>query len=94
MDTPDIAQHLEQFLRRSFQIAADDPGFSRGADLFEAGYVDSIGVVETLAYITEAFGVEVPDDELLSSDFASIDGMAQVVARLRESTPGEAAGAS
>ena len=82
MDTPDIAQKLEQFLRASFGIAEDDPGFSRSVDLFEAGYVDSVGVIETLAYITDAFGVEVPDEALLSDAFATIDGMAQVVAGL------------
>jgi len=82
VDTPDIAQRLEQFLRASFGIAGDDPGFSRSVDLFEAGYVDSVGVIETLAYITDAFGVEVPDEALLSDAFATIDGMAQVIAGL------------
>jgi acyl carrier protein len=82
MNTPDIEQKLEQFLRVSFGIAEDDPGFSRSVDLFEAGYVDSVGIIETLAYITDAFGVEVPDEALLSDAFATIDGMAQVIAGL------------
>ena len=82
MKAPEIAKEIEQFLRTSFGIAEDDPGFSRSVDLFEAGYVDSVGLAETLAYITETFGVEVPDEALLSEAFASIDGMAQVVAAL------------
>jgi acyl carrier protein len=82
MDTRYIAQRLEQFLRASFAIPEDDPGFCRSVDLFEAGYVDSVGVIETLAYITDAFGVEIPDEVLLSDAFATIDGMAQVVAGL------------
>ena len=88
MGIPDIAQRLEQFLRASFGIAEDDPGFGRSVDLYEAGYVDSVGVVETLAFITDAFGVEVPDEVLLSEAFATIDGMARVVAGL---VPEEAA---
>ena len=90
MDIPDIAQRLEQFLRKSFQIAEDDPGFSRSVDLFEKGYVDSVGVTETLAYIGDAFGVEVPDEALLSDAFATVDGMARVIAELiaeREARP-------
>ena len=57
MGIPDIAQRLEQFLRASFGIAEDDPGFGRSVDLYEAGYVDSVGVVETFAFITDALGV-------------------------------------
>lgn len=82
MNAAEIAQRLEAFLRRSFAIAADDPGFSHQVDLFEAGYVDSVGVTETLAYIGEAFGVEVPDEALLDDRFATIDGMAQTIADL------------
>lgn len=82
MQASDVAATLEAFLRESFQIAADDPGFSRSVDLFEAGYVDSVGVVETLAFITDTFGIEVPDSALLSDEFATIDGMARVIAEL------------
>ncbi len=82
MNASGIAEKLEQFLCVSFGIAEDDPGFNRSVDLFMAGYVDSVGVIETLAYITEVFGVEVPDEALLSETFSTIDGMAQVVAGL------------
>ncbi|WP_448205598.1 phosphopantetheine-binding protein [Azospirillum sp. sgz302134] len=82
MEISDIGQRLEQFLRESYGIAEDDPGFNHAVDLFEAGYVDSVGIIETLAYITDAFGVEIPDEALLSDSFASIGGMAQVIAEL------------
>lgn len=82
MNKYDIALELERFVRTSFQIAEDDPGFHRSTDLFEAGYVDSIGVIETLTYITQTFGVEVPDEALQSDAFSTIDGMAQVIAEL------------
>jgi acyl carrier protein len=82
MDASDVALRIETFIRETFQIAPDDPGFGRSIDLFETGYVDSVGVIETLAFITESFGVEVPDEALLSNEFASIDGMAQVVVGL------------
>lgn len=82
MEQSDIALRIETFIRESFQVAADDPGFTRSVDLFEAGYVDSVGVIETLAFISESFGIEVPDEALLSDEFATIDGMAKVVAGL------------
>ena len=82
MDASDIAQALERFLRESFGIAEDDPGFSCSVDLFESGYVDSVGVIETLAYISTTYGIEIPDDALLSDAFTTIDGIARIVAEL------------
>jgi acyl carrier protein len=82
MDESQVALKIESFIREAFQIARDDPGFGRSVDLFEAGYVDSVGVIETLAFIAETFGVEVPDTALLSDEFATIDGMARVVSVL------------
>jgi acyl carrier protein len=82
MDPHDVARRLEEFLRDSFAVNATDPHFGRDVNLFENGYVDSVGLAETLAFVEEEFGVQVPDEELLSDDFATIDGMAQVVARL------------
>ena len=82
MEFRDIANQLEDYLRTSFQIAPDDPGFGRSIDVFAAGYVDSIGVIETLAHITERYGVTIPDDALLEPKFATIDGMAETIADL------------
>ena len=40
------------------------------------------GVAETLAYIEERYGVEVPDDVLLSDEFTTIDGIARSIVEL------------
>ena len=82
MNESEVALQIEGFIREAFQVAPDDPGFGRRIDLFESGYVDSVGVIETTAFIAERFGVEVPDSALLSDDFANIDGMARAVAEL------------
>ena len=82
MNEHDVARRLEEFLRESFAISPTDPHFGGDVDLFEAGYVDSIGLAETLAFIDAELGVQVPDEELLSEDFATIDGMARAVTRL------------
>jgi acyl carrier protein len=82
MNERDVAQRLEDFLRDSFAVNPTDPHFGRNVNLFESGYVDSVGLAETLGFVEEEFGVQVPDEELLSDDFATIDGMAQAVVRL------------
>ena len=82
MTEEEVAERIETFVREHFKVSADDPGFDRTADLFERGYVDSVGFVEMLEFVREEFGVEVPEEDLMSDEFTSIDGMATVIARL------------
>lgn len=82
MTHDEIADKLERQIRQAFQVSADDPGFGRAVDLFESGFVDSVGVIELLAFVYEEFGIEVPDSALLSEQFATIDGMAAIIAEL------------
>jgi acyl carrier protein len=84
-----IADGLERFIRRRFSVAAADARFTRSAPLFELGYIDSIGVVEVLAFIAKEWDAQIPDVDLLSEEFTTIDGMARVIHRLRRnSKPG------
>jgi acyl carrier protein len=85
LNQPDVARRAEEWVRSHFAISPSDPRFSREADLFEGGYVDSVGLAELLGFIEEEFAVEVPDDELVSDGFTTIDGIARVICRLAES---------
>ena len=82
MDAEAVADRLEKFLREQFLVADDDPMFTRTVDLYESGYVDSVGLVELLAFVDEEFAVEVPEEALLSPEFSNIEGIARVVAGL------------
>jgi acyl carrier protein len=77
-----IAGRIETFVRTQFDVDPADNGFGRAVDLFELGYVDSVGFAELLAFLDEEFGVNIPEDDLLSEEFLRIDGMAKIVSRL------------
>ena len=77
-----IAGRIETFVRMQFDVDPADNGFGRTVDLFELGYVDSVGFAELLAFLDEEFGVNIPEDDLLSEEFLRIDGMAKIVSRL------------
>jgi acyl carrier protein len=79
MTQADVAERVECYIRSQFRVAAEDARFSRSLPLFESGYVDSVGVVELLTFISEEFTVELPDDALMSDQFSTIDGIAAVV---------------
>jgi acyl carrier protein len=82
MDSTTVEQDIEEFLYRELQVDGGDSRFSRDVDLFDGGYVDSVGFAELLAFLEERFDVEVPETDLLSEDFASINGIGAVVRRL------------
>jgi acyl carrier protein len=81
MTQGEIAERIEHYVRQQFRVAPTDPRFSRATPLFEAGYVDSVGVVELLAFLGEEFAVTLPDDVLMSDEFSTIDGIAEVISR-------------
>ena len=82
MNEADAAARIEAFVRESFSVSANDPRFGRDLDLFEGGYVDSVGLIELLAFIEDEFEIEIPDEDLASDEFMSIDGIAHVLGRL------------
>jgi acyl carrier protein len=79
----EVAASLEGFVRAHFGVSPSDPGFDRVADLFDRGYVDSVGVVELLEFVHERFQVSIPDEMLFSDSFSNIDGIAAIVAQLQ-----------
>jgi acyl carrier protein len=83
----EIADRLERWIRAKFSVSPDDAGFGRDSDLFDSGYVDSLGLMELLGFLEGQFGVEISDDVLLSDEFATIEGISHVVCRLRGDAP-------
>ena len=77
---PDIAASLETYIRREFRIAGSDESIFRNEHLFEAGHVDSAGVVELIMFIESTFNVKLEDDHVFSEQFTTINGIADLVA--------------
>jgi acyl carrier protein len=81
MTQSDVADRIERYIRTQFRVAASDTRFSRSLHLFEGGYVDSVGVVELLTFLSDEFAVNLPDDVLMSDEFSTIDGIAAIICR-------------
>jgi acyl carrier protein len=86
MTPSEVADSVEAFVRRHFNVSPSDTGFGREVDLFESGYVDSVGVAELLDYLTQQFEVEIPESELFSDEFSNIDGIASIIDRLHRTS--------
>ena len=78
-----VARDIEQFIRERFQITDNDTGFSRRINLWEEGYVDSLGVIEVIAFLEQRFRVKLPDEVVFSPEFTTVDDIARFVISLR-----------
>ena len=87
MTEQDVASAIEEFARREFSIKPSDRRFDRTVDLFEDGYVDSVGVIELIGFLEKTFAIEIPEDDLFSPEFSTIDGIAGIVTRNCSSSP-------
>lgn len=54
-------------------------------DLLATGLVDSLGIVEVVAWIEEAVGVEIDPVDVVRSNFQTVDLMVAFAGRLAES---------
>lgn len=84
MSTQAVADELEQFIRRTFHVPPDDDLFTREVHLYQEGYVDSVGVVETIAHLEQTWGVAIPPTAVFDPLFTHIDGMARYVVALAQ----------
>lgn len=63
------------------ELSADD-------SLLEDGLLDSIGILRTVAFCEEQFGVSIPDAEVLPENLESIRSIAALVERCRAAEQG------
>lgn len=70
------------FLRPDLELGNDTP-------LLKAGVVDSMGVVEIVEYVQDAFSITVGDEEITEDHLGTLDAIATFVLRKIESGAGD-----
>jgi acyl carrier protein len=70
LDLSTASQQLITFLRERFPGLPE--AFDADAPLLDSGAVDSLGIVEIVAFLEERFGLVLGDDDLSPARFASV----------------------
>ena len=73
---------IRQFLADKF-LFGDDKPLHADASLLEAGIIDSMGILELIAYLERHYMIKVNDDELMPENF---DTIANICAYLSNKT--------
>lgn len=83
MEKEKIQQKITEYLYERF-IYDKDKSFQSTDSLTKSGYIDSIGIIEFIDFITKTFEVEIPDSELTPENLDSIGAATSLVVRLIE----------
>ena len=77
----DVRQEVRQFFTQ--QLARDLAGVDDSTSLLQAGVLDSLGVMELVAFLQDQYGLTLDDDDLVPENLESVDAIVGFVARLR-----------
>lgn len=79
MREAEIVQSVQEFIRENFLYMK--PDFELGPDdkLLERGIIDSMGVVELLAFIEDRYAVRANDDEITEENLGTLNAIARFV---------------
>ncbi len=74
--TAELEEFLLDYIRNEClsKNSSGLPGY--GDDLFEAGIVDSAGLISFIAFIEKEFSITIPDEDLLPENFKSVSAIA------------------
>ena len=79
MTADDVRSELRSYIVARFQIPADDPDFSDEIHLFDFGYIDSLGALELVTFVSQRFAVEVEPGDWEDHELDTIDSIVRLV---------------
>ncbi len=65
---------LTDYIKKEI-LRNDRAKISDDQDLLSDGILDSLGILQLVAYISETFGIEIPDQDVVYENFHSITAL-------------------
>ena len=77
-----VKQKIEDFILKNFDGFDASGKICEHDDLIERGILDSMGLMKTITFMEEQFGIHVSDDDVLPENFQTINSIHKLVERL------------
>lgn len=81
-----VKDTLRDYIIQYASIEPDEPDFSDDVDLFDYGFVDSLGATEIVLFLEETFGIEITQADITLYPMNTIEEIAGVVERKLQET--------
>lgn len=76
-----IRKTLRAFILKNYLFTDDESALTDSDSFLEAKILDSMGVLEMIQYLGEAFAIAVEDTEMIPENLDSIDRLTEFVQR-------------
>ena len=83
MTHTEMMEKTQEYLRANFLYMRPDFIVGEADSLLRLGIIDSLGVMELVQFLGDAFSVTVDDDEITEENLGSLGAIARFVARKR-----------
>ncbi|BDU74129.1 acyl carrier protein [Mesoterricola silvestris] len=80
LETTSVAPKIRDYIAENFLFSDQGYGYGDDTSFLEEGIIDSLGIIELVAFVEKAFGISVSDSELLPDNFDSVAKLSAYVA--------------
>ena len=81
LDLNSITPEIHDYIARNFLFSDQGFEYDDGASFLEEGIIDSLGIIELVAFVEKKFGISVADHELLPDNFDSVTKLNAFITR-------------
>lgn len=74
-----VIQTLGEYIKEQYNAKLD-----KQDNIFNSGIIDSLGFVNLIGFISEAFEIEFEPEDLIEDNFYSLERMAQIILQKKE----------
>ena len=77
----ELKAKVREYIIENFLFGDASPLSGDDISLLDEGIIDSVGVMELVAFLEQDFGLTVEDEELIPENLDSVDNLANFIAR-------------
>ncbi len=85
----DVKTSVQEFITENFLLRGEVQSLSQADSLLETGLIDSMGILELVAFLESRFSIKVADEELVPENMDTIGRIVGYVKRKRAAAPAE-----
>ena len=78
MTLEQIKENLYNYIMEKYELEGD-PDYTTDVNLFDYGFLDSMGATEVIMWLEETYQIEITQKDILLNPMDSVDEIAEVV---------------
>ena len=77
----EVKEQVRRYIIENFLFGDESPLEDDSMSLLDGGIIDSVGVMELVAFLEQDFGLDVADEDLIPENLDSVSNLAAYIGR-------------